>query len=267
MVLTRIMLALTGLGLAATAARGEELRDFCPDRPGLGTPACTMDRGHFDIELGLADWTLDRTPDGRTDTIEAGQLLLRVGLTETLEAQLGWTAFGHVRTRDRPTGSVDHISGVGDLTLALRQNLASPDGSGLSVAVMPFATLPTGGQAIGAGDWSAGLLVPLSYDLAKGVQLGLTGRAEAAVDQDRDGRHLAYGAVAGLSLELSDAVEATFEIEATRDEDPSGHSTEWLAGLSAGWMANDDLQFDAGANIGLHGAADVQLYVGASRRF
>jgi len=267
MLAARIMIALASLGLAATAARSEELRDFCPDRPGLGTPACTMDSGHFDVELGIADWTLDKTPDSRTDIVEAGQLLVRIGLTDSLEAQLGWTALGHVRTRDRSTGSVDRKSGIGDLTLALRQNLAGPDGSGFSLAVMPYATLPTGGAAIGAGEWSAGLLVPLSYDIGKGVQIGLTGQVEAAADSDRDGRHLAFGGIVGLSAPLSDALGATFEIAARRDGDPSGHSTEWLAGLSAGWMADDDLQLDAGANIGIHGAADVQLYLGVSRRF
>jgi hypothetical protein len=267
MLTARIMLAVASLGLAATAAESEALRDFCPDRPGLGTPACTIDPGHFDVELGLADWTLDRTPDSRSDTVEAAQLLVRLGLTASLEAQLGWTAFGHVRTRDRFTGAVDQDSGIGDLTLALRQNLVSPDGSGFSLAVMPFATLPTGGQAIGAGEWSAGLLVPLSYDVGQGLQIGLTGRVEAAADSDRDGRHLAYGAVAGLSVPLSDSVGATFEMAANRDQDPAGHKTEWLAGISAGWMADDDVQLDAGANIGLHGTHDVQLYLGVSRRF
>ena len=31
---------------ASAAARAEDLRDFCVDRPGLDTPACTIDRGH-----------------------------------------------------------------------------------------------------------------------------------------------------------------------------------------------------------------------------
>ncbi|HEX8125669.1 MAG TPA: transporter [Allosphingosinicella sp.] len=262
----RLILA-AAFGLAAASVQAEELRDLCPDRPGLGTPPCTIDKGRFAVELGLADWTLDKTADSRTDTVEAGQLLLRFGLTDSLEAQLGWTAFGHVRTRDRLSGAVDRESGIGDVTVALRQNLANPDGSGFSLAVMPFATVPTGGSAIGAGEWSAGLLVPVSYDLAKGVQLGFTGRIEGAADEDRDGRHLAYGGVTGLSLELSDAVDATFEIEATRNEDPSGHKTEWLAGVSAGWMPNDNLQLDAGANFGLHRTADIQLYAGVSKRF
>jgi hypothetical protein len=263
----RIILALAALGLGS-AAQAEDLRAFCPDRPGLGTPPCTIDAGHFDVELGLADWTLERSPAERIDTVTAGELLVRVGLTESLEAQIGWTAFGHMRERDRATGSVATGSGVGDLSVALRQNLVNPDGSGFSLALMPYATIPTGNEVLGAGDWTAGLLIPVSYDLGKGAQLGLTARAEAAADEDHSGRHLAYGGVAGLSLPLSDAVGATFEIAATRDEDPSGHSTEWLAGLSAGWMASDDLQLDAGANIGLNAAAtDVQLYWGVSRRF
>ena len=262
-----IMLALAALGLGASA-RAETLRDFCPDRPGLGTPPCTIDAGHFDVELGLGDWTLDRSPASRVDTIEAGQILVRIGLTDSLEAQMGWTAFGHVRMLDRPTGATASASGVGDLSIALRQNLVNPDGSGLSLAVMPFATLPTGNDVIGAGEWTAGLLVPVSYDLGSGVQLGLTAQAEAAADEDRSGRHLAYGGVAGVSLPLSDTVGATFEIAARRDEDPSGHATEWLAGLSAGWMAQEGLQLDAGANLGLGSAApDLQLYFGVSRRF
>jgi hypothetical protein len=264
----RIIVGLGALGFAATSAQAEALRDFCPDRPGLGTPPCTIDPGHFDVEIGLADWTLDRSSGSRDDTVEAGQLLVRIGLAGSLEAQIGWTAFGRARTRDRATGSIAAASGIGDLTLALRQNFARPDGSGFSLAVMPFATLPTGNEVLGAGEWTAGLLVPLSYDLGGGLQLGLTAQAAAAADGDRSGHHLAYGGVVGVALPLTGSVGAAIEIAANRDEDPSGHSTEWLAGLSAGWMARDDLQIDAGANIGLNAAAaDVQLYVGVSRRF
>jgi Putative MetA-pathway of phenol degradation len=264
----RLLFGLSLLGLCPAAVQAEALRDFCPDRPGLGTPPCTIDAGHFDVELGLADRTLDRSAGSRTETIEAGQLLVRIGLTDSLEGQVGWTAFGHVRARDRATGAVESASGIGDISIALRQNLVNPDGSSFSVALMPFATFPTGNAVLGAGDWTAGLLIPASYDLGGGVQVGLTAQAEAAADQDRSGRHLAYGGVAGLSLPLSDALGATFEIAATRDEDPSGNATEWLLGLSTGWMAGEALQLDAGANFGLNAAAaDVQVYLGMSRRF
>lgn len=253
---------------AIGVAEAQELRPFCADRPGLGTPACTVDKGHVAVELGGADWTLERDPTQRTDTVVAGDLLVRLGLTDTLEAQVGWTAFGHVRTRDRITGAVSNSSGTGDVSVALRQNLANPDGSGFSVAVMPYATLPTGGSTIGAGDWSAGLVVPISFELSDGIAIGLTPGVEAATDADGRGRHAAYGSVIGLSASLSESVSTALEFQATRDEDPSGHSTETLASLSFAWQPKDGLQFDVGAVAGLNDAsADLELYVGVARRF
>lgn len=227
-----------------------------------------MDPGHFDVEMGLADWTLERDAAGRTDTILAGDTLVRIGLTDTLEAQIGWAAYGHVRTRDRASGMIERDSGVGDVTLALRHNLMSPDGSGTSIAVMPYATLPSGGGAIGAGDWGAGVIVPVSFDLGGPLSLSLSPEVDAATDGDRHGRHLAYGSVIGLGLDLSDAVSTTIEFQAMRDDDPAGGTTQALAGLSLGWQPADDIQLDAGAVAGLNrDSPDVELYVGVSRRF
>src|SRR3546814_3311540 len=86
---------------AATPALAEEGRALCPDRPGLGTPACTVDVGAVVLEVGVADWTLDDNADSRTDSWAFGDTLLRAGLTPSLEVQVGWTMLGHVRERDR----------------------------------------------------------------------------------------------------------------------------------------------------------------------
>jgi hypothetical protein len=254
------------LVFCAEGALAQETRDFCPDRPGLGTPACTIESGRFALELGLLDWTQDGAGLNEADEIAAGNLLLRYGLTDSLEVQLGWTAYTHIRTRSG--GLSDSVDGVGDLLVALRRNLLNPDGSGFAIALMPYVSLPTGSDGIGGGDWGAGLIVPMSHELPGGFALGFTAMADAAVDADGDGRHLAYRGILGLDVPLSGALGATIELSAGRDEDPAGHSTEVLAGLSAGWTPNGDLQLDIGANIGLNdAAADVQLYVGIAKRF
>jgi hypothetical protein len=259
--------AFAGL-VASAAAQAEDLRSFCADRPGLGTPACTIDPGHVMVELGGADWTLDRNASTRTDTLVAGDLLVRYGLNESLEAQIGWTAFGHVRERNRLTGAIDRSSGTGDVSLTLRQNLSHPDGSGFSAALMPFVTLPVGGKAIGSGDWGAGLIVPLSYSLSDAIGIAVTPQVEAAVDSDRHGRHLAYGSVVGLSASLSQQLSTALEFQATRDEDPDGHSTQALASLSFALQPKDGLQFDVGAVAGLNkNSPDVEIYAGIARRF
>lgn len=265
--LFRSVLLFAALAAAAPAFASEDRREFCPDRPGLGTPACTVEPGTIMLEVGLADWTLDRTADSRTDAWTFGDALLRAGLTPSLEVQVGWTMLGHVREHDRATGTANSRTRTGDVTLALRQNLSHPDGSGFSVALMPYATLPLGGNGIGAGDWGAGLIVPASFDLGA-LSLGLTPHVDAAVDGDGNGRHLAYGSVAGLGFSVSDNISMAAEMSLTRDRDPGGHSTEALAGLSAGWQPDADSQWDVGANIGLNrDSPDIELYFGFARRF
>lgn len=254
--------------LFAGSAHAQELRPLCPDRPGLGTPACTVDRGHVVAELGAIDWSLDQDGGTRTDSWTMGDLLLRYGVTEDMEMQVGWPAFGAVRTRDKATGTIGHNAGIGDVTLAVRRNLSRPDGSGFSAAVMPYVTLPTGGATIGAGDWGAGLIVPLSYSLSDSFSLALTPEVDAAVDADRRDRHLAYGGVIGLGVQIGKAVSGALELQVSRDEDPSGHTTQALASLSLAWQPKDDLQLDIGAVAGLNAASpDVELYVGIARRF
>jgi hypothetical protein len=220
------------------------------------------------LETGLVDWTRDSQPDSMTDTILAGDLLLRLGLGDTLEAQLGWTAYGHVRTWDRATGLVTRRTSTGDISLALRQNLLHPDGSHTALAVMPFVTLPTGGAAIGTGSWTAGMLVPVSFELPAGLALALTPEVDDAADQNDDHHHLAFGSVIGLSGSLTPQISATAELSGFRDEDPAGHRTEYLAGVSLTWQPRDDLQLDMGANLGLDRAAPgTELYFGIARRF
>ena len=61
---------------------------------------------------------------------------------------------------------------------------------------------------------------------------------------------------------------AAVEFEASRDNDPAGHATQSLAGLSFAWQPRDDLQLDLGGVAGLNAASpDVELYIGVARRF
>lgn len=266
--MARLPLAILAFACAVPASAQDGGRDLCPDRPGLGTPACTLDPGRLQLELGIGDWTRNRDAGTRTDTFTAGEMLLRWGLDSRTELQVGWTAWGRVRVRDGVSQPTVGDSGTGDATLAIRRNLRNPDGSGTSIAVMPYVSLPTGGGAIGAGDWGAGLLIPLSFDLDGAFSFALTPSLAAAVDEDGDGRHLAYGSVIGLGVDLGSNLGASFEFSATRDEDPAGHTTDALAGLSLGWQPSDDVQLDVGANLGLNRASDdVGLYIGISRRF
>ena len=262
------LLAMTGAvpASAQTDAPGQE-REYCPARPGLGTPACTIAPGRVSIETAVVDWTRDDSADMRDDTTLIGDTQVRVGLSNAIEAQVGWTPFGHDRSRDKLTGQVDKVDGTGGLTLGMKANLKNPDGSGFSMAVQPFVTLPIGRKPIDDGTWSAGAVVPVSFDLGPTLNLELSPEIDAAANESGHGRHLAYGSVFGLGIAVTKAVNLTVEFDATRDNDPASHATELFGTASASWMPSDNLQLDLGTNLGLnHNSPDVELYMGISRR-
>jgi Putative MetA-pathway of phenol degradation len=255
------------LGSISNLANAAPERDLCADRPGLGTPACTVAKGQIMVEAGIGDWTLDRQSGNRTDTIQAAQILTRIGLGDHLEAQIGWNGYGHVRIRD-VIGGVNTAKGAGDIRLALRRNLINPDGSGTSLAVMPYVTIPIGKSPIGAGDWGAGVIVPLSVSLPNNIGIAFTPEIDAAVNQSGNGRHVAFGSVAGVSFPLTKALSLTSELSWFRDNDPSGHSSRTLSGFSLAWQPSKKLQFDIGTNVGVAGIApDQEIYFGVARRF
>jgi Putative MetA-pathway of phenol degradation len=259
------LLLLLALMLLRVAPAHAELRNLCVDRPGLATPACTIDSGHFIVELGLADWTLDRQPDARTEGVALADMLVRIGLDDTTEVQIGWGGYARAQTRDTASGRIMRSSGSGDIVVGLKRGVSGPSGS---VAIQGFVTVPTGNRVIGAGDWSAGLLVPFEIALGQDVSLDFTPEIDAAVDQDRAGRHLAFGSVVGLSVPLTKALGASVELSAFRDNDPDGHITTSLSSLSLGYQTDPDTQLDVGAVAGLNSASpDLELYFGVSRRF
>ena len=251
--------------IAAAAPAQAELRDFCASRPGLGTPACTVDPGHVVTEAALVDWTLDNSSDTRTDTMLVGDFTVRVGLDDKTEVQVGWTPYGHVRARDKATGLVARSSGTGDVTLGIRRSLSGPNGL---VAIQPLVTVPVGGASIGAGDWGAGVILPIGFDLGHDVQLSLTPEVDAAVNSSGSGRHLAYSGVVGLSVPLAKRLTWEMEFQSIRDEDPSGKTTKLLASTSLAWLLGTNTQLDVGSVAGVNSdSPDVEFYCGIARRF
>lgn len=250
--------------LLAAPARAED-REFCADRPGQTTPPCTLAPGTVMIETALGSWQRESEPGSRTDRLTLGSSLLRTGVTARLEAQVGWTPLGVQWQRDMATGATQRRTSAGDLTLGLTYGLAGANGP---LAVQGFVTVPTGGAAIGAGDWGAGLRLPAQVALASGIDLVVTPEVDAAVNQSGEGRHLAYGGAAGLQFALSDAVNLGADLAAVRDREPGDETTRLTGGLALAWQAGKDRQFDLGAAAGLnHDSPDFTVYLGVACRF
>jgi hypothetical protein len=260
----RFNLLVLHFALIATPALAQD-GDFCADRPGLGTPACTIGTGQAMVELGLLGWDHSADPAEIDDDLTYGDLLVRVGLDDRTELQVGLGGYGSARSRDRPGGATSHVSGLGDVSIGLRRSLSGPGGP---IALQAFVTLPTGHSGIGAGDWGAGLLLPMGYQLPMGFELDLTPELDAAVNVSGSGRHLAWGGVAGLAHGLGPDLSLAAEIGVWRDQDPAGHATDVRSALSLAWQVGKDWQLDAEGDVGLTAAAPRHsLMLGLARRF
>lgn len=256
--------------LAAGAALAQSApRDFCPDRPGKGSPPCVLDVGRFQAELGLADAAYSRGGGTSTDDTAFGAVELRLGLTPTVEGQLSWTAHQRVREKDRTSGAVSIVDGGGDLGLALRWSLCNPDGDGFSVALQPFMTAPTGVDGIGGGTWQGGVIAPISVPLNAEWSLAVSPELDLRADADGSGRHAGFSNAIGVGRSVG-PVSLGVELWADVDDDPAGRVTSASFDLTAGWTptSTPDLQIDASAYLGLNRhAPDLELVIGVARRF
>lgn len=222
------LLALVPAVALSDAASAQSDPRFCPSQPSLGSSACTTLPGEIHLEVSAIDWQHDRTARSQDDDLLLGDFQARIGLGPTTEAQVGWTSYG--RDRSRSLGEpAERDRGIGDLTLGIRQNLRNPDGKGFSFGIEGSVSVPTGHGAIGAGDWGATLDMPFSLRVTRLVSLSLTVETDAAVDEDRAGRHFAGDAIATVGLHPAKDLTLYTETEVVRDLDPAGATTQVFA--------------------------------------
>lgn len=259
--------AILAAASAAPALAGE-LRDLCPDRPGRLTPACIVDAGHLQIETAAIDFTHEATATDVTDTVAVGNTLLRYGVTQHLELLANSTPYVDARTRTFGGGFAT-TSGIGDVTLGVKQSLFNPDGKKFSLAVQPFVILPTAKAALGVGSTVVGVIVPVTIALPADFALGLSPEVDRVANAGARGHHASYTMIGGVSRQFG-TFDAGVELAGVHDDDPGGRTTKATLDVFAAYIpkAHPNLQFDAAAYVGLnHDTPDVEILVGVSHRF
>jgi hypothetical protein len=263
-----------GLLLLASPALSAEtdpqaLRDLCPDRPGKGTSACTVDRGHFQIEIDAFDISLQRQHGLTTDTTIVASPTIKYGVSDHWDVEATLVPFERVRSRDRQPGITDAASGFGDLYLRAKYAAAIAGTNQFSFGFEPFLKIPTASKAIGNGAVEGGVVVPLGLDLGGGWSFSATPEIDALQNENERGAHIALTNVLGLSRTVAPGFTFTIEGWNASDFDPAGTTRQYSVDFAASWQPDGqpDLQLDAGVNVGLTSATpDLQVYLGLTRR-
>ena len=250
----------------------DKLRDFNPDRPSQFTGPFTVDPGHFQLEMDLANYTLDRhNPEHApvdVDQWNAAPFDLRVGLTGRTEIDFEYDGYLNVRTIDHAARTNTVQSGFGDLTLLFKYNLFGDDGGKFAFGILPYLKIPTNTANLGNKRVEGGVELPLSINLTDSFNLGLQTEFDA-VRNDADTRfepaftNIAYLGYTFLNKKLTFYGEWYSRVTQGPDSQVDG---EVDTGLT--YYIGKNAEVDFGCNFGVTRAApDFEPFVGLSVRY
>jgi hypothetical protein len=249
----------------------ELMRPMATDRPDKTESPYTVDAGHFQIEMDVATFTHDRDRSGGGDTRTKGWAFafanLKLGLTNDIDLQVILESFSHIRVDDRAAGSVTRQSGFGDVTTRLKVNLWGNDGGRTAFAIMPFLKFPSSQDGLGNNSVEGGVILPLAVGLPHGWSLGLQAEVDVLRNETDRGHHAAFLNTVTLGHDIVGNLAGYIEFFS---EASTQRNTPWLATFDVGftYAVNDDLQLDAGVNIGItKSAPDANPFIGISWRF
>lgn len=254
-----------------------KLREFSTDRPGKSHSAITVDAGHFQIESDFLNYTYDPHGSGEVTTraYSVGTPLLKLGVTNWMDVELGLALFNSLRQSDGSTANVSNggadtvtARGFGDTFLGAKINVFGNDGGDRSLAFLPFLKLPTAASGIGNDHVEFTLNVPYTIALSKPWSLTLEPNMGVLRNSDNTAYRGGYGFIVNLSRPvfiegLTAAVELAVDASTDRAD-----ATKMSFDPSLQYLLSKNLQLDVGAYLGLNKATPrYNPYIGISYRF
>lgn len=243
-------------------------RDFSTDRPDKTETPFTVDAGRFTMEADLFVYTRDtNSPDGtRTESFNFFVPNFKVGLTNNVDLQIIPEVYNIVRTTPKG-GRTEERSGFGDVTVRVKVNFWGNDGGQTALGLMPFIKLPTNQNNIGNNSVEGGVIVPFAVKLSETWDVGMQTEFDFNKNQDASGYNLGFVNTVSFGHELSDRWSTYFELFTQQTTE---RGSQFVATFDTGlkYLLTENIQLDAGVNIGLTQAADdIQPFMGVSVRF
>jgi hypothetical protein len=250
------------------------LREMTTDRPDITESPFTVDAGHVQFETTLVGYTRSAPDQAHTitDEFEFATTNMRIGITNSAELSLVWQPYGTARVRQTDPLNTFHQSGIGGLNVRGKFNLWGNDTfekpGASALALLPFVSLPTDRHnGISPEFVAGGIIVPLAIKLSDKWEVAVNGGLVHLREDAESSYHTEYLASASFSYEWSEKLGSYYEVAGRFNTDNSRGDAVVL-GTGFTYKLTNNLQLDAGVNIGVTPAADrINPFVGVSARF
>lgn len=241
----------------------DHLRELSTDRPDKTESPYTVDAGHIQIESDLVSYTHDS--DSGVEAWAIVPINFKVGLLRNVDLQTVIETYNHITTTDGLTKT--RQSGFGDITSRVKVNLWGNDGGTTALALMPFVKFPTSQDNIGNNSVEGGLIIPLGVELPAGWGMGLMTEIDFNRDENGSGHHAEFINSITFSHDIVGNLGGYVEFFSAVSTE-SG--TPWVGTVDLGltYGLSDNIQLDAGINIGVTDSADdFNPFIGLSIRY
>ncbi|WP_154656039.1 transporter [Fortiea contorta] len=241
------------------------MRELSTDRPDQTESPFTVDAGHFQVEADLFVYTKD-TDGTHTESLNLLVPNLKVGLLNNVDLQIIPEVYNVVRTTPE-NGSTEERSGFGDITVRVKVNFWGNDSGKTAFAMMPFIKFPTNKNNLGNNSIEGGIIFPLAIELSDKWDLGMMTEFDFNKNEVNSGYNLGFVNSVTLGYAINSRLGTYFELFT---EKTTEKGSDLIATFDTGlkYLLTENIQLDAGVNIGLTQAADdFQPFVGLSMRF
>ena len=241
------------------------LRSFSTDRPPKANSPYTVDAGHFQYETDLVVYGYGNTAGLRTDQWTVLDPTLKLGLTNSIDAEVQLTPYESNATRGA-LGSTS-ASGVGDTVARLKVNLLGNDSGPVSLALLPYVKVPTAPQSLGNRALEGGLILPIAVTAPGGFTVVFMPEGDYLKNSPADGYHTVFDFLINVSHPLDKRWTLFSEIY-TAQPLKTGYSRVFTLDEALTCLLRPSIQLDFGGNFALNSVTPrIQLYAGLSQRF
>lgn len=229
------------------------------DRPDFTEGTSVVGPRILQIEAGYT-FSTNRENGVRTTDHTAPEILLRIGIHESIELRLGWEGFSATETSFSERNDVgrtvhrqSHSDGATDISVGFKFHLFDQDGVIPDFGVIIETSIPAGSRDKTSGDVDPEIKWLWAYDLTD--RWSLAGNINVGTPSSEKGRFFQAASSIAVGFAVNDSVGAYVEYYGFYPDDRGTDCAHYAnGGLTFG--INPDLQFDVRVGWGLNEQAD-----------